>query len=226
MIRSAIQETTSLGYGWGRLSTMWLTPMPARRATVAMVPAGSSYETWVCTDRTISSGVTADRRAVRTQHAVAFGDQLDGVVRRAGHVPEVRVLGDEPQCAIAPAADQQRRTPLRFPLAPFGIDGRELAVLAALAAHGPVSQQEISQALTIDRTTMVALVDGLTAKGLVARKPDPSDRRKNLVEATAQGRSVAERAGPAVDEVERRFLEPVAATDREALLRILRELTG
>jgi DNA-binding MarR family transcriptional regulator len=111
-------------------------------------------------------------------------------------------------------------------LAPFGIDGRELAVLTALAAHGPVSQQEISQALTIDRTTMVALVDGLTAKGLVARKPDPSDRRKNLVEATAQGRSIAERAGPAVDEVERRFLEPVAAADRAALLRILRELTG
>ena len=109
-------------------------------------------------------------------------------------------------------------------LAPFGVDGRELAVLTALATHGPVSQQDLSQALTIDRTTMVALVDGLSAKGLVARGPDPSDRRKNLIEATAEGRATAERAGPAVDEVEGRFLERLPEADRAALRRILRTL--
>lgn len=76
-----------------------------------------------------------------------------------------------------------------------------------------------------DRTTMVALVDGMSAKGLVARRPDPSDRRKNLIEATAEGRSTAQLAGPAVDEVERRFLEPLPDSDRTALRRILRTLT-
>jgi len=110
-------------------------------------------------------------------------------------------------------------------LAPFGIDGRELAVLTALSAGGPVSQQELSQALTIDRTTMVALVDAMSARGLVARGADPGDRRKNLIEATAAGRRIAGEAAMAVDEVEDRFLASVAVADRAALLRILRELT-
>jgi DNA-binding MarR family transcriptional regulator len=111
-------------------------------------------------------------------------------------------------------------------LAPFGVDGRELAVLTALATAGPVSQQELSQALTIDRTTMVALIDGLSANGLVARGADPADRRKNLIEATAAGRKVAKQAGLVVDEVERSFLASVPPADREALHRILRALTG
>ena len=109
-------------------------------------------------------------------------------------------------------------------LAPFGVDGRELAVLTALTTAGPVSQQELSQALSIDRTTMVALVDTMSAKGLVARGADPADRRKNLIEATAAGRRTAEQAAVAVDEVESRFLAAVPAADREALHRILREV--
>jgi DNA-binding MarR family transcriptional regulator len=109
-------------------------------------------------------------------------------------------------------------------LAPLGIDGRELAVLTALSEQGPVSQQEMSRALGIDRTTMVALVDGLEGKGLVERRADPGDRRKNLLAVTSAGLRTATTAAPIVDEVERRFLAPLAAADRETLRRILGEL--
>ena len=52
-------------------------------------------------------------------------------------------------------------------LAPSDLDGRELAVLAVLAAEYPLSQLEAAGRLGIDRTTMVALVDDLERKGLV-----------------------------------------------------------
>ncbi len=55
-------------------------------------------------------------------------------------------------------------------LAPFGVDGRELAVLAVLAADRPLSQMEAAIRIGVDRTTMVALVDALEGKGLVARR--------------------------------------------------------
>src|SRR5262250_2140166 len=50
-------------------------------------------------------------------------------------------------------------------LAPFGVRGRELAVLTVLAGQEPGSQQQAAQRLGVDRTTMVGLVDALEGKG-------------------------------------------------------------
>jgi len=111
-------------------------------------------------------------------------------------------------------------------LAEHGIDGRELAVVAALAEHGPGTQQEVGVALGIDRTTMVALVDGLADKGLVRRRPHPTDRRKNLLDVTAAGRRVVTAATPAVEAAERAFLAPLAPGEADQLRRMLRVLVG
>jgi DNA-binding MarR family transcriptional regulator len=106
-------------------------------------------------------------------------------------------------------------------LAPFGINGRECAVLTAIDERTPPSQQEVAERMGVDRTTMVTLVDDLEKKGLVQRRPDPLDRRKNVVVLTDAGRTTLEGATRAVEEAERRFLGPLsddeAATFREAL---------
>lgn len=104
-------------------------------------------------------------------------------------------------------------------LEPFGIDGRQLAVLVVLGSGEPASQQEAAQRLGIDRTTMVAFVDALEGKGLVVRRPHAEDRRKNVVELTETGRDVLRRASKASDAAERRFLAPLSAP----LARQLRE---
>ena len=111
-------------------------------------------------------------------------------------------------------------------LAAYGIDGRELAVLSALARNGPVSQQQVSREFGIDRTTMVALVDALEGKGLVERRPHVTDRRKNMVQLTDEGERVFRHAAPAVDEAERRFLEPLSDGDVEGLRTALRTLVA
>jgi DNA-binding MarR family transcriptional regulator len=41
----------------------------------------------------------------------------------------------------------------------------------------------------VDRTTMVTLIDDLETKGLVERRPDSKDRRKNVVVLTDAGRT-------------------------------------
>jgi DNA-binding MarR family transcriptional regulator len=94
-------------------------------------------------------------------------------------------------------------------LAPLDVDGRELGVLSVLADEEPLSQHQAAQRLAIDRTTMVALVDGLEGKGLARRRPDPGDRRRNLVEVTATGRAALTRTAEVVEGVERRFLAPL-----------------
>jgi DNA-binding MarR family transcriptional regulator len=94
-------------------------------------------------------------------------------------------------------------------MAPFGIDGRELTVLSLLAAGLPLSQQEAAEQLGVDRTTMVALVDALEAKGLVDRQRSAQDRRKNIVRLTAAGRRCLRDAGEAREKAEREFLAPL-----------------
>ena len=111
-------------------------------------------------------------------------------------------------------------------LAPYGITGRELAVLVVLGTGEPASQQQAAGHLGIDRTTMVAFVDTLEDKGLVARRADPDDRRRNVVALTADGRDVLRRATKASDEAERRFLAPLSRTAAEQLRRALRQVVG
>ena len=120
---------------------------------------------------------------------------------------------------------QQRLTELTGPaLAPYGISGRELAVLLTLAGCEPASQQQAAQRLGVDRTTMVGLVDALEAKGLVARRPQQGDRRRNVVELTETGRDTVHRAAQAAADAEREFLaalSPPAAAEFVQALRTL-----
>ncbi|MBR7833416.1 MarR family transcriptional regulator [Actinospica durhamensis] len=101
-------------------------------------------------------------------------------------------------------------------LARFDLSGRELAVLIVLDGLGPASQQEAARGLAVDRTTMVALLDGLEAKGIVARRPAEEDRRRNLVELTAQGRETFAAALAASDEAERAFVAGVMDEEHAA----------
>jgi DNA-binding MarR family transcriptional regulator len=109
-------------------------------------------------------------------------------------------------------------------LAPYGITGRELAVLLVLAGREPLSQQQAAGRLGIDRTSMVAFLDTLEGKGLVARHPDANDRRRNVVALTAAGHDTLRRAVQASDEAERRFLAPLARPAAEQLKRALQNV--
>lgn len=102
-------------------------------------------------------------------------------------------------------------------LTPYGIDGRELAVLLVLAGGEPASQQQAAQRLGIDRTTMVALLDALEGKGLVARRPHADDRRRNVVELTGAGQDALRRATEASDDAEREFLAPLSPQSGQQL---------
>jgi DNA-binding MarR family transcriptional regulator len=110
-------------------------------------------------------------------------------------------------------------------LAPYGINGRHLAVLSVLAGGELLSQQEAARRLAIDRTTMVTLIDELERMRIVARHPDPGDRRKNVVDLTDEGRALYDKAGRAAEDAERRFLAPLddaaAQRLRESLHRVI-----
>jgi DNA-binding MarR family transcriptional regulator len=67
-------------------------------------------------------------------------------------------------------------------LAPFGIHARDHGVLLVIDRLEPASQQQVAERMGVDRTTMVAIIDALEAKSIIARRPDPEDRRRNVIE--------------------------------------------
>lgn len=121
----------------------------------------------------------------------------------------------------AQAALAERTTPA---LAPLGINGRELAVLTVLGEGEPLAQQEAAGRLGVDRTTMVDLVDALQGKGLVERRADPADRRRNQVHLTAAGRVALERGRIAYAQAEREFLAQISDVDAKRLKELLRRV--
>ncbi|MFD5827893.1 MarR family winged helix-turn-helix transcriptional regulator [Lentzea sp. NPDC060358] len=109
-------------------------------------------------------------------------------------------------------------------LAPLGIDGKDFGALRVLAHREPSSQLQVAQTLGIDRTTMVALLDVLERKGIVTRRPDPADRRRNVVELTEQGLRTYDAAQAAYLEAESAFLAGLSRTAADQLRRTLRTI--
>jgi DNA-binding MarR family transcriptional regulator len=109
-------------------------------------------------------------------------------------------------------------------LGPLGVNGREAAVLRAVDDTTPLSQGEIARKMDVDRTTMVALIDDLQEKGLVRRRQDPDDRRRNVVELTGTGRDTLRRAAALTARAEQDFLGPLSAADAARFKHLLRAL--
>ena len=109
-------------------------------------------------------------------------------------------------------------------LAEIGIDPREVGALGVLVTEGPHSQQRLGGIMGIDRSTMVAVTDGLESKGLVRRERNPRDRRAYALVATPRGHRLLARATEAVEQAESEFLAGLPAAERRRLKHLLRRL--
>jgi DNA-binding MarR family transcriptional regulator len=109
-------------------------------------------------------------------------------------------------------------------LSGLGLQTKQVGVLTMIADSGPKSQKEIGDRLEIDRTTMVSLVDGLERDELVARKPDPFDRRAFLVTLTPKGKRALGKAHEIVIATEQKFLLKLGDGERKQLLTLLTTL--
>jgi DNA-binding MarR family transcriptional regulator len=88
-------------------------------------------------------------------------------------------------------------------------------------ARRSMSMRELGAALETDPPNTTVIVDDLESRGLVRRRPHPTDRRAKLVEVTRKGKAVARRADDILA-TPPPGLAALGAEDLEALARILR----
>ncbi|MFP3962288.1 MarR family transcriptional regulator [Actinomadura fulvescens] len=101
---------------------------------------------------------------------------------------------------------------------------KQAASLVCLGEYGPMSQQELGRRIGVDRTTVVAVVDGLEHAGLIERRRNAADRRAYALHLTAEGRRHQRAAADAIDRAEGQLLGPLGAEERDQLLTLLARL--
>ena len=111
-------------------------------------------------------------------------------------------------------------------LSSSGLRWPEFAVLHHLEAQGPTAQRDLAGGLRIHPSNLVALLDQMERRELLARRADPEDRRRHRVELTDAGRQALDRARRATETAERDLLAPLSPGERRRFHALLVRLTA
>ncbi|HEX5308882.1 MAG TPA: MarR family winged helix-turn-helix transcriptional regulator [Solirubrobacteraceae bacterium] len=103
----------------------------------------------------------------------------------------------------------------------LGMHLRHLITLSYLRDHEGAPQQELADAFCMDANNVVLLLNELEDRGLIARRRDPSDRRRHLVELTAAGDKALTKAESAQASIEQEILGALDAQERATLEQLL-----
>jgi DNA-binding MarR family transcriptional regulator len=107
-----------------------------------------------------------------------------------------------------------------------GFELHDYGVLALLAEGDRQTQSTIANALAVDPSRLVALLDSLEQRGLVTRQRDPQDRRRHLVSITAAGKRRLVHLREIVHRLEEEFFAPLDDDQQKALYDLLVELAA
>ena len=111
-------------------------------------------------------------------------------------------------------------------LADHGISMWEYSVLYCLAHRDAETQAALAHAIGYDKTRLIRVLDALQERGLIERRPDPTDRRAHVVRLTHAGSAKFTAVQSDIRAMETRLMREVDAADARVLEACLRRLAG
>lgn len=102
----------------------------------------------------------------------------------------------------------------------------QFAILNALMDDPGEDQITLSGRVAFDPATFGSVIGRLESKGWVRRAPDPGDRRRKLLWATAEGEKVALQMKRAVSRAQQRIVSPLEAAEQVQFGALLAKLVA
>jgi DNA-binding MarR family transcriptional regulator len=106
-------------------------------------------------------------------------------------------------------------------LSDFGLRAVSFSALSIIVAQPGLTQTQLADALQIERSNLVTLIDELSGRGLIIRAPVAQDRRRHALMPTATGKKLAIAAREAVEAHERALFSCLTAQEQTDLKRLL-----
>jgi DNA-binding MarR family transcriptional regulator len=104
----------------------------------------------------------------------------------------------------------------------LGVTSNELEVLGTLVARGPLSAGDVARRTGLTSGAVTRLIDRLAERGSVRRVPDPTDRRRVLVEITPGALKACEPFYGPIAKEGTALLEKLTVDQLEVILEYLR----
>jgi len=105
-----------------------------------------------------------------------------------------------------------------------GLAATHFQALVAIKERGPLPMREVARSLGATLGGATGFVDTAVREGLVAREPDPSDRRVVRVRLLPKGEQIVERVLGKLTAFSGSMLEKLSSADRPEAIRILSKL--
>ena len=102
---------------------------------------------------------------------------------------------------------------------------RYYSILVYLYKHNGCNQQCICNALMIDKTAMVKIIDYLIKCDLINKNINPNDRREHFIELTPKGIIQAKEVNNAFKILDETILKNISKEEQDTFLKVLCQLS-
>lgn len=106
-------------------------------------------------------------------------------------------------------------------LAPYGVTPGQYGILKCLWDENGLTVKQLAERMCLDSSTITGLLDRMEQKGLIKRRPDPSDRRALSVILTPAGQQLEAPVSQAIIDANQAVMENISAGDAQNLMQLL-----
>jgi DNA-binding MarR family transcriptional regulator len=144
-------------------------------------------------------------------------------------IDELPLVLQQPRGNLGPLLEligRRIRTEAESEIETFNLRPRHVIALTLLQLVGEQSQSDLGEALRVDRTNLVGLLNDLEAADLIERRRSPEDRRRHTVSLTSAGTRRLAEVEHALTEAEQRVLAVLNSEQQATLHALLEQVTA
>jgi len=106
----------------------------------------------------------------------------------------------------------------------LGLTPSQWKIILTLSFFNGISQKELAGKIYVDASTLVPVIDKMEIGGLVERKPDPNDRRNNLVFLTKKSESAVDSIIKILLQLIKEFYKGISQKEQDNIQILLKKI--